>query len=99
MGNKIRRSLLGLAVNLSLGIFCRCSASEGEAQIIRCSAGWGSQEVERVIPPEWINDGYCDCPLDGLDEPETEACSGSAIGGWSGIATLAELRCVQLKIE
>jgi protein kinase C substrate 80K-H len=36
-----------------------------------------------TIPPEKINDGYCDCPLDGADEKETGACSGS--GMWAGV--------------
>lgn len=28
------------------------------------------------IPPHKINDNYCDCIVDGLDEPSTSACSG-----------------------
>ncbi|KAI3645009.1 hypothetical protein MP228_011173 [Amoeboaphelidium protococcarum] len=28
-----------------------------------------------VIPISAVNDNYCDCPLDGLDEPGTSACS------------------------
>ena len=39
-----------------------------------------------VISQDRINDGYCDCPFDGLDEFETEACSGSVVGGWAGFA-------------
>jgi hypothetical protein len=36
----------------------------------------------KVIPPDWINDGYCDCPFDGADETNTDACSG--IDAWPG---------------
>ena len=28
----------------------------------------------KMIPFEWINDNFCDCVLDGSDEPGTEAC-------------------------
>jgi hypothetical protein len=58
---------------------------------LKCSGGWtdssaASADVETTtveIPMSWINDGYCDCPYDGLDEPDTEACSGSS--SWPGI--------------
>lgn len=33
-----------------------------------------------VVPPGRVNDGYCDCLQDGLDEPATSACSGIAHG-------------------
>lgn len=36
------------------------------------------------FPMTYFNDGYCDCPYDGWDEPNTAACSGSMVGGWSG---------------
>jgi protein kinase C substrate 80K-H len=48
---------------------------------LQCATGLGSQVVD--IPEEWLNDGYCDCPLDGADEPGTDACSGSQ--GWPGV--------------
>jgi len=52
-----------------------------------CSIGFGSSRVQKVIAPEHINDGYCDCPADGgIDELATAACSGSIHGGWSGIS-------------
>ena len=55
----------------------------GDEPII-CHIGFGSTLTE-VIPPERINDGYCDCPADGgIDEFETEACSGSGLNGWAG---------------
>jgi hypothetical protein len=31
------------------------------------------------VPPTRVNDDYCDCELDGLDEPSTSACSGFAL--------------------
>ncbi|KAL7581221.1 hypothetical protein ACA910_006003 [Epithemia clementina (nom. ined.)] len=37
----------------------------------------------KVIPADKINDGYCDCPQTGADEPETAACSGSY--AWGGV--------------
>jgi len=40
-----------------------------------------------TISPSQINDGYCDCPLDGIDEPNTSACSGSIDGGWAGVSS------------
>jgi hypothetical protein len=39
------------------------------------------------VPAEWMNDNYCDCPMDGIDEPNTSACSGSVVGGWAGITS------------
>mmetsp|Transcript_13305 Transcript_13305/g.19044 ORF Transcript_13305/g.19044 Transcript_13305/m.19044 type:complete len:301 (-) Transcript_13305:81-983(-) len=50
-----------------------------------CSTGLDDHSVIR-IPPEQIDDGYCDCPADGgIDEATTGACSGSSEGGWAGI--------------
>lgn len=51
---------------------------------LQCATGWNSPTVLQEIPPEWINDGYCDCPLDGADEPGTNACAGSL--AWPGIS-------------
>ena len=65
-----------------LAVLLLASAKAAQAQL-KCATGW-NDEV-KVIPPEWINDGYCDCPLDGSDEPDTEACSGSV--SWPGIDT------------
>lgn len=48
---------------------------------VSCQTGWSNQVQE--IPQEWINDGYCDCPFDAVDEPNTDACSGSTV--WPGI--------------
>lgn len=61
---------------------------EGEVECVQ--QGWGlniggSSKRTAVIPSDWMNDGYCDCPFDGLDEPNTNACSGSTIGGWAGV--------------
>lgn len=65
-------------------------ASSTSRSPLQCAVGWStssnnnSPQVKK-IPKAWINDGYCDCPLDGLDEPDTDACSGSVDGGWAGI--------------
>ena len=37
------------------------------------------------VDPSKINDGYCDCPETGEDEPDTDACSGST--QWPGVQT------------
>ena len=51
---------------------------------ITCRSGWnGNSEI--AIPHEWMDDGYCDCPFDGKDEPNTNACSGSL--SWAGVDT------------
>mmetsp|Transcript_9683 Transcript_9683/g.22755 ORF Transcript_9683/g.22755 Transcript_9683/m.22755 type:complete len:785 (-) Transcript_9683:78-2432(-) len=50
---------------------------------LKCATGLDGKEA--VIPEAWINDGYCDCPFDGQDEPNTEACSGST--SWPGLKT------------
>ncbi len=52
---------------------------------LRCRSGFGHQAHDLVeITQDQINDGYCDCPLDGgIDEPHTDACSGSI--NWAGI--------------
>ncbi|CAJ1965675.1 unnamed protein product [Cylindrotheca closterium] len=64
---------------LCLGlVFSVSSASE-----LKCATGLDGKEA--VIPESWINDGYCDCPFDGKDEPNTEACSGST--SWPGLKT------------
>mmetsp|Transcript_5403 Transcript_5403/g.7802 ORF Transcript_5403/g.7802 Transcript_5403/m.7802 type:complete len:756 (+) Transcript_5403:102-2369(+) len=52
---------------------------------LKCATGNGPNAGLKVIPDTWINDGFCDCPFDSLDEAKTEACSGAAIGGWPGI--------------
>jgi hypothetical protein len=48
---------------------------------VTCPKGWGSSE-SHTVPENRINDGYCDCPTTGADEPATEACSGHA--SWPG---------------
>lgn len=53
-------------------------------------ASFASPKTKQTIPASNINDGYCDCPHDGLDEPNTEACSGSTIGGWAGVSVTGE---------
>eukprot|EP00934_Nitzschia_sp_Nitz4_P006758 Nitzschia sp. Nitz4//scaffold89_size161592//60456//62790//NITZ4_002375-RA/size161592-snap-gene-0.172-mRNA-1//-1//CDS//3329559607//6748//frame0 len=56
------------------------------ADSIECVTGWNSQTnqpITTVVPNDSINDGYCDCPYDGLDEPSTPACAGSQ--HWPGL--------------
>lgn len=68
----------------------------GSALALECATGYG--ENVRVIPDSWINDGFCDCPLDALDEPNTDACSGAPIGGWPGTKGRMESRYVEWKL-
>jgi len=50
------------------------------------SPGFGGIAETILVPRERINDGYCDCPAEGgIDELETDACSGSLDGGWAGL--------------
>ena len=53
---------------------------------ISCLTGW-TGDTEQAVPKEWMNDGYCDCPFDGKDEPETNACSGSL--SWPGVDAIS----------
>ena len=57
-------------------------ATPSQAQV-ECPSGWTSKPV--VISADRINDGYCDCPLTGEDEPNTSACSGS--DSWTGVVS------------
>lgn len=63
------------------------------AYSLECASGYG-QKV-RVIPDSWINDGFCDCPLDALDEPGTDACAGAPVGGWAGVPGTMDRRYVK----
>lgn len=57
---------------------------KNSGKTIVCRSGWnGNSEI--AIPHEWMDDGYCDCPFDGKDEPNTNACSGSL--SWAGVDT------------
>jgi len=77
--------LLKLSVLSLLAFLCYLDVLVVSAADIICAKGWGGDDdVGVAIPTDWMNDGYCDCPLDGLDEPNTNACSGSKIGGWAG---------------
>ena len=57
---------------------------------LECAIGWGTG-MHR-ISEEQVNDGYCDCPLDGADEPHTSACSGSTVGAFTGIPAVSQDR-------
>lgn len=61
------------------------------AETVTCPTGWGGSssgdgsedKAEWLIIPEaFVNDGYCDCPTTGADEPNTDACSGHE--NWAG---------------
>ena len=67
------------------------NTDSGSSGVLKCSGGWdSSSSAEKMveIPKSWINDGYCDCPYDGLDEPQTEACSGSS--SWPGVSGIGD---------
>jgi protein kinase C substrate 80K-H len=83
-------SLLLCGLQLQFLLARAAAAGEGDSNTntdtVICESGFlPGRHV--VIPADRINDGYCDCPLDGSDEPHTEACSGSLVGGWAGIAS------------
>jgi Glucosidase II beta subunit-like len=60
---------------------------------LECAIGWGKDSsAMHKVTVEQINDGYCDCPLDGSDEPHTNACSGSTMGAFTGIPAVSEHR-------
>jgi hypothetical protein len=92
------RRAMRLALELVCSLLLACSLRPGDAQpalsvvpsaaasSVACPAGWGSNE-DQVVPPERVNDGYCDCPTTGADEPETNACSGGA--SWHGPASIS----------
>ena len=67
---------LSLALALALA-----SCIAGSSWGLKCPSGWGSAEQE--VPEDRINDGYCDCPTNGADEPNTEACAGHEY--WPGL--------------
>ncbi len=79
-----QKNRASLNISLLLSLFLNCplvSANE-----VRCSLGFGSGVEKILLPSNFINDNYCDCPIDGgIDEPNTSACSGVIDGGWSGI--------------
>lgn len=54
---------------------------------LECAIGWG--KGTHKVPADRVNDGYCDCPLDGADEPNTNACSGSMVGSFTGIPAVS----------
>jgi hypothetical protein len=84
--NNMTKELVVLSLFLGL-----VQIGQGTAAIY-CSTGFGQSDIKIEIPPERINDGYCDCPTDGgIDELETGACSGAMDGGWAGIPSEARL--------
>lgn len=62
------------------------------ANTITCVTSWGGKAGSTPIelPPDRINDGYCDCLDTAADEIETDACAG--VNNWDGLATTLETR-------
>ena len=83
-----RASLFVLMALLLLMPSC-CSAAAAAAgdptAVVRCRTAWGGirGDDEQLVPPERVDDGYCDCPETGDDEPGTGACAGA--GDWAGV--------------
>lgn len=73
--------MITIKLSLFLTVLIHAKVALGQVTCASFSAG-----KPVVIEKDRINDGYCDCPFDGLDEPETQACSGSVVGGWAGFA-------------
>ncbi len=48
------------------------TSAAAAAQSLSCDGG------ARRIPLQWVNDGYCDCPRSGADEPLTGACASAS---------------------
>ena len=63
------------------------AAAASPTTVVECATGWGSWNHK--VSADRINDGYCDCPLDGSDEPNTNACSGSMVGSFTGIPAVS----------
>lgn len=42
---------------------------------LRCRQDSSSTDEVVLLPASAVNDDYCDCPLDGFDEPGTSACA------------------------
>ncbi|CAB9497824.1 Glucosidase 2 subunit beta [Seminavis robusta] len=70
---------------------------------LECAIGWGKEggSAMHTVSDDQIDDGYCDCPLDGADEPHTNACSGSTMGAFTGVPAVTEFsktyQCPQQK--
>ena len=82
MESPIRKPALVIRALLVINLTTICWSGDWS---IQCASAWFPNSPASIItiPPEKINDGYCDCPLDGLDETETDACSGSS--SWAGV--------------
>jgi hypothetical protein len=63
--------------------YCVDGQQQQQQASLKCATGWKTTTDLKEIPASWINDGYCDCPFDGIDEPNTDACSGSQ--SWPGV--------------
>eukprot|EP00985_Skeletonema_marinoi_P003093 scaffold1288_cov168-Skeletonema_marinoi.AAC.4 len=87
--------LLSLIHNHNVALVSAEESSSPSPGTLRCLSGWTRSSKLYTISPDRINDGYCDCPLDGLDEIETGACSGSMDGMWTGIPSSSSFRSIE----
>ncbi len=76
----------GLWFSASLFVVTDAVTDEESGKAILCRTDWNG-DSETAIPDNWINDGYCDCPFDAKDEPDTDACSGSL--SWAGVNSIS----------
>jgi len=75
----------GLRFSTQLFVVAAAATGDGSGTAILCRTDWNG-DTETAIPEIWVNDGYCDCPFDGKDEPDTDACSGSL--SWAGVNSI-----------
>ncbi|KAK1746981.1 putative glucosidase 2 beta subunit-like protein [Skeletonema marinoi] len=87
--------LISLIHNHNVALVSAEESSSPSPGTLRCLSGWTRSSKLYTISPDRINDGYCDCPLDGLDEIETGACSGSMDGMWTGIPSASSFRSIE----
>ncbi|KAH3766009.1 glucosidase 2 subunit beta [Pelomyxa schiedti] len=70
--------VVAVAVAVAVAVSPAAAGGEGgsEQQGVRCQAGYGTAAAGGWVdvPAARVNDDYCDCPVDGLDEPLTSAC-------------------------
>ncbi|KAL9184139.1 hypothetical protein ACHAXT_002225, partial [Thalassiosira profunda] len=82
MASSLLPSLASISILSILAVHHVIPTSASSAPL-QCQSGWTNSL--QTLRPSQINDGYCDCPLDGVDEPHTGACAGAMDGMWAGI--------------